>query len=293
MASNLFKKTEGKFVIYDVFQDSTSRFVNEHDKENARVKVASDPSSLAKQSSTIITMLPASPQVKEVFTGEGGLLNGLQAGSLVIDSSTIDQSVAVEMSELTKSSGGVHLDAPVSGGVVGAQAATLTFMVGGEEGSFAKAEPVLAKMGKNIVDCGKPGNGQVIKICNNMLLGITMLATSEAMALGARLGADPELLARIINTSSGRSWSSEVNNPHPNIIPTAPSSRNYDGGFGVSLMAKDMKLALTAASQSGSTIVLGSVASQVYNQVSKTESYGKKDFSVVYKWLCEFGQKFK
>jgi len=178
------------------------------------------------------------------------------------------------------------IDAPVSGGVGGAEAGTLTFMVGGTSPAFEKAKPYLEKMGKNIVHCGNNGNGQVVKICNNMLLAIGMIGTSEAMNLGKKLGMDPKLLASIINTSSGRCWASEINNPAPGVLPNSPASRDYEGGFGAALMTKDLSLAQTAANSADAKTPLGDLAYKIYTDVV-AQGMGKKDFSVAFKYLSE------
>jgi 3-hydroxyisobutyrate dehydrogenase len=160
-------------------------------------------------------------------------------------------------------------------------------MVGGSEADFKAARPYLQAMGKNLVHCGEFGTGQVAKICNNMLLGITMIGTAETMRLGIQLGMDPNLLAGILNTSTGRCWSSDTYNPCPGVMENVPSSQDYEGGFSVPLMAKDLRLAMEAAAQSGTTVLLGSTAAQIYGQVSRTPEIGNKDFSVVYKWISE------
>jgi 3-hydroxyisobutyrate dehydrogenase len=171
-------------------------------------------------------------------------------------------------------------DAPVSGGTGGAQAGTLTFMVGATPELFATLQPVLAQMGRNIVHCGEVGTGQIAKICNNLLLGITMVGVSEAMALGDALGIDTKVLAGIINSSTGRCWSSDTYNPWPGIIETAPSSRGYTGGFGAELMLKDLGLATEAARQAHQPVILGAVAQQLYQAMSQ-RGEGSKDFSAI------------
>jgi 3-hydroxyisobutyrate dehydrogenase len=178
-------------------------------------------------------------------------------------------------------------------GTLGAEAGTLTFMVGSPDASIFQTvkDTLLTHMGKNIVHCGTVGNGQVAKICNNMLLGISMVAASETMNLGVKLGMDPKLLAGIINTSSGRCWSTDTYNPCPGVLPNVPSSRDYEGGFGTSLMAKDLGLAVSAAQEVKASVLLGALAGQVYTQVSGTEGFEKKDFSSVYKWLNQGGKK--
>lgn len=228
----------------------------------------------------VITMLPSSPQVRQVYTGANGVLAHVGKGVTLIDSSTIDPHTAREVASAAKSQGNPMLDAPVSGGTGGAEAATLTFMVGGEHSDFERVKPVLAAMGKNIAYCGTAGNGQVAKICNNLILGISMIGVSEAMNLGASLGIDPNVLAGIVNTSSGRCWSSDTYNPFPGVLPNAPAARGYTGGFGVDLMLKDLGLAVDAARQSKQSILLGGLAQQIYQQWSHMGE-GSKDFSSI------------
>ena len=177
------------------------------------------------------------------------------------------------------------VDAPVSGGVGGAEAGTLTFMVGGADADFTAAQEYLRSMGANIVHCGAPSTGQVAKICNNLVLGISMAAVSEAMNLGVKMGIDPVKLAGIINTSSGRCWSSDTYNPHPGVIPTAPSNRDYEGGFGTDLMLKDMGLAADAAKSVNAPLPTGGAAASMYSIMSNN-GMGRKDFSAVYKLLA-------
>ncbi|WP_028312900.1 3-hydroxyisobutyrate dehydrogenase [Derxia gummosa] len=228
----------------------------------------------------IITMLPAAAQVREVYLGADGLLARAPRGRLFIDSSTIDPHSARAVAAEAARAGHAMLDAPVSGGTGGAEAGTLTFMVGGAEEDFARAKPVLAAMGRNLVHCGAGGNGQVAKIANNMLLGITMAGVAEAMALGVSLGMDPVTLAGIINTSSGRCWSSEVYNPWPGVVPTAPAARGYSGGFGTDLMLKDLGLATEAAKLARQPVPLGALAQQLYQGFSHA-GHGGLDFSAI------------
>lgn len=245
---------------------------------------ASSPAELASQVNTVVTMLPSNPHVKSVYMGEDGILSSIQQGTLCIDASTIDPNVAREVSEATQAAGARLVDAPVSGGTPGAAAATLTFMVGGSDKDFNEAQPLLANMGKNIVHCGDVGNGQVAKVCNNLVLAISMIGVSEAMNLGTRLGADPKVLAGIFNTSSARCWSSDTYNPYPGVMEGVPSSRGYSGGFGSNLMLKDLGLALDAASTSQTPMPLTAASAQVYSQL-RTLGYGGHDFSVVLEFL--------
>jgi len=184
----------------------------------------------------------------------------------------------------------VYLDCPVSGGVVGAAAGTLTFMVGGDKSKVTEVSPLLLGMGAKVVHCGDIGSGQAAKICNNMLLGISMIGVSETMNLGIRMGLDAKLLADIINSSTGRCWSSEIYNPVPDIVANVPSCRKYKGGFGSALIAKDLGLAQNAAAESKSPTPLGSMTHQIY-QLMCTQGYGELDFSAVYKFLQEQEKK--
>ena len=228
----------------------------------------------------IITMLPASQHVKSVYLGQEGLLANVFKQTALIDSSTIDPQTAREVASLAIAQGNVMLDAPVSGGTAGAEAGTLTFMVGGDSSVFDKFKDIFSKMGKNIVYCGESGNGQVAKVANNMLLGISMIGTAEAMSLGVSLGMDPKILAGIINTSSGRCWSSDTYNPFPGVLENVPSSRGYTGGFGTDLMLKDLGLAVEAAKVAKQPIPLGSLAQQMY-QTFSLQGYGALDFSAI------------
>jgi 3-hydroxyisobutyrate dehydrogenase len=228
----------------------------------------------------VITMLPAPAHVRSVLTAENGVLAGISKGVIIIDSSTIDPASAKAFAELAAQQGSVFVDAPVSGGTGGAAAGTLTFMVGGSSEAYATIKPVLSAMGKNIVHCGETGTGQAAKICNNLLLGISMAAVAEAMALGEALGIDPKVLGGIINSSTGRCWSSDTYNPMPGVIETAPSSRGYTGGFGTDLMLKDLGLATDAARLARQPAFLGALAQQLY-QVLSANGSGRLDFSSV------------
>jgi len=228
----------------------------------------------------IITMLPAAAHVKGVYLGENGLIASSRAGVMLIDCSTIDPHSAREVAKAAAEHGNPMLDAPVSGGTGGAAAGTLTFMVGGTDADFDRAQPILAAMGKNIVHCGAAGNGQVAKVANNMLLGISMIGVAEAMALGVALGMDAKTLAGVINTSSGRCWSSDTYNPFPGVLENAPASRGYSGGFGSDLMLKDLGLATEAAKQVRQPVILGALAQQLYQSFS-AQGHGSLDFSAI------------
>ena len=242
--------------------------------------ISTSPREAAQGTELVITMLPAAAHVRSVWLGEDGVLAGIDKGVPAVDCSTIDPQTARDVAAAAAKHGVQMADAPVSGGTGGAQAGTLTFMVGAPQALFDTLHPVLAQMGRNIVHCGDVGTGQVAKICNNLLLGISMVGVSEAMALGAALGIDSEVLAGVINSSTGRCWSSEVYNPWPGIVETAPASRGYTGGFGAELMLKDLGLATEAARQAHQPVVMGAVAQQLYQAMS-LRGEGGKDFSAI------------
>ncbi|MCW2268298.1 3-hydroxyisobutyrate dehydrogenase [compost metagenome] len=243
-------------------------------------QISSSPRDAAQQSDMVITMLPAAAHVRGVYLSEDGVLAGVRKGTPVVDCSTIDPQTARDVSVAAAKQGVDLADAPVSGGTGGAAAGTLTFMVGASDELFATLQPVLAQMGRNIVHCGAVGTGQIAKICNNLLLGISMVGVSEAMALGNALGIDTKVLAGIINSSTGRCWSSDTYNPWPGIIETAPASRGYTGGFGAELMLKDLGLATEAARQAHQPVIMGAVAQQLYQAMS-LRGDGGKDFSAI------------
>jgi 3-hydroxyisobutyrate dehydrogenase len=243
-------------------------------------RISESPKHAAQGSDLVITMLPAAAHVRSVYLGEDGVLAGIAAGVPAVDCSTIDPQTIRDVAAAAAKQGVVLGDAPVSGGTGGAQAGTLTFMVGASAEHFEVLKPVLARMGKNIVHCGDIGTGQIAKICNNMLLGISMIGVAEAMALGNSLGIDTGILANIINSSTGRCWSSEIYNPWPGVVETAPASRGYTGGFGADLMLKDLGLATEAARAAHQPVILGALAQQLYQAMSQ-RGEGGKDFSAI------------
>ncbi|NWD66129.1 3-hydroxyisobutyrate dehydrogenase [Pseudomonas gingeri] len=242
--------------------------------------ISASPKVAAQGSELVITMLPAAAHVRSVWLGDEGVLAGIGRGVPAVDCSTIDPQTAKDVAAAAAKQGVAMADAPVSGGTGGAAAGTLTFMVGASAELFTTLQPVLAQMGRNIVHCGEVGTGQIAKICNNLLLGISMVGVSEAMALGAALGIDTQVLAGVINSSTGRCWSSESYNPWPGIVDTAPASRGYTGGFGAELMLKDLGLATEAARQAHQPVVLGAVAQQLYQAMS-LRGEGGQDFSAI------------
>ncbi|MBA1193388.1 3-hydroxyisobutyrate dehydrogenase [Pseudomonas entomophila] len=243
-------------------------------------QVSASPKAAASTAELVITMLPAAAHVRSVYLGEDGVLAGIRPGTPALDCSTIDPQTAREVSKAAAAQGVELGDAPVSGGTGGAAAGTLTFMVGASPALFDTLKPVLAVMGRNVVHCGEVGTGQIAKICNNLLLGISMIGVSEAMALGSALGIDLQVLAGIINSSTGRCWSSEAYNPWPGIVETAPASRGYTGGFGADLMLKDLGLATEAARQARQPVMMGALAQQLYQAMSQ-RGEGGKDFSAI------------
>ncbi|MDX9687062.1 3-hydroxyisobutyrate dehydrogenase [Halopseudomonas formosensis] len=276
MARNLLKAGH-QLTVSDLSQSAVAGLVE------AGATAAASIAELARSDvEMIITMLPAAPHVKGVYLGEDGLLAHVAPHVRLIDSSTIDPMSARQVAEAAAARGNSLIDAPVSGGTGGATAGTLTFMVGGDKADFDAALPVLQAMGKNIVHCGPTGNGQVAKVANNMLLAITMIGTAEAMNLGVSLGMDPAVLAGIINTSSGRNWSSDTYNPYPGVMDNVPASRGYTGGFGTDLMLKDLGLATEAAKQARQPVILGGLAQQLY-QTFSSQGNGALDFSAIIK----------
>lgn len=228
----------------------------------------------------VISMLPASRQVEDLYLGEEGLLQSIDPETTIIDSSTIDSSSAKKVAAAAAELDIAMLDAPVSGGVAAAAAGTLAFMCGGDAETFSIAKPVLEDMGKNIFHAGDHGAGQVAKACNNMLLAIHMIGTSEALRMGADNGLDPAVLSEIMLASSGRNWSLELYNPYPGVMDSAPASNNYQPGFMVDLMVKDLGLAMDCAVGSGSSTPLGSMARSLY-AAHAANGNGDRDFSSI------------
>jgi 3-hydroxyisobutyrate dehydrogenase len=241
-------------------------------------KAAAGVAAAASGADVVITMLPAGKQVCEVYLGSNGVLASAGVGTLLIDSSTIDVETARTVAAAAEKKALGMLDAPVSGGVGGAQAGTLTFMVGGDAAAFARAKPMLEAMGKTIVHAGGPGNGQAAKICNNMILGISMIAVSEAFVLAEKLGLDAQKLFDIASKSSGQCWSLTSYCPVPGPVPTAPSNRDYQAGFTAAMMLKDLKLSQEAARAGGATTRLGAEATAIYDRYVGSGNAGK-DFS--------------
>ncbi|KAL0099592.1 hypothetical protein PUN28_019781 [Cardiocondyla obscurior] len=277
MAKNLLKM-KCELTVYDSNKSAVINLME------AGANSASNLAQVSRDAQVIISMLPSNEHVLDVYTGENGILSAAKSNTLLIDSSTVDPSVSQLVALQAQERNLRFIDSPVSGGVNAAKDGTLTFMVGGTEMNFNDAKSILETLGSRIVHCGDVGMGQAAKLCNNMLLAISMIGTAEAFNLGQKLGLNAKILADIINSSSGRCWSSDLYNPVPGILPNVPSSKNYEGGFGTTLMAKDLGLAQSAATRTQTPIPLGSLAHQIYRTVI-AQGYSNKDFSVVYQFL--------
>ena len=239
------------------------------------IAVAGSAAEAVSDAEIVVTMLPAGRHVVEVWSST---LPAAKAGALFIDCSTIDVDNARKAHELASRHAMQSLDAPVSGGTGGAKAATLTFMAGGEDAAFARARPVLEAMGKKIVHCGAAGAGQAAKICNNMILGVSMIAVGEAFVLAEKLGLSHQALFDVASTSSGQCWSLTSYCPVPGPVPTSPANNSYKPGFAAHLMLKDLKLSQEAAQASGASTPLGALAAQLYGLYAAWGE-GGSDFS--------------
>jgi 3-hydroxyisobutyrate dehydrogenase len=277
MAANLVKAGH-KVVGVDVTQAALDRHVSAGGVAGASIADA------VADADVVVTMLPSGREVNALYLGDNGIVPNVKAGALLIDSSTIDVDTARAVAKAAAAKGLAMLDAPVSGGTGGATAGTLTFMCGGEDATFARARPYLDAMGKTIVHAGGPGNGQAAKICNNMILGITMIATSEAFVLAEKLGLDAQKLFDIASKSSGQSWSLTTYCPVPGPVPTSPANRGYQPGFTAAMMLKDLKLAQDAARSAGAVTPMGSEAASLYGLYA-AQGEGGTDFSGIVNFL--------
>jgi len=240
----------------------------------------------AKGVDVLVSMLPAGRHVEGLYLGAAGVLANAAPDTLLIDCSTIDSGTARKVAQAAAERGLAMLDAPVSGGTGGAEAGTLTFMVGGSAAALERGRPLFAAMGRNVFHAGASGAGQIAKICNNMLLAVLMSGTAEALALGVRNGLDPATLSEIMKQSSGGNWALNVYNPYPGVMEQAPAARGYSGGFLVDLMNKDLGLAQTTAEQSGCAIPLGALARSLFQLHASTHAAGQLDFSSI-QWLYQ------
>jgi 3-hydroxyisobutyrate dehydrogenase len=240
---------------------------------------------VASRAEIVVTMLPAGQHVREVYLEIGGVLDNAKPGTLLIDCSTIDVESARAVAAAAEAKGLPMIDAPVSGGVGGAQAGTLTFMVGGSESAFAQAQPLLEAMGKTVVHAGGSGNGQAAKICNNMILGVSMIVVSEAFLLAEKLGLDAQKLFEISSKSSGQCWSLPNYCPVPGPVPTSPANRDYQAGFTAAMMLKDLKLAQDAARSAAAATPMGAGAAAVYERFVQDGEGAGVDFSGIIRFL--------
>ncbi len=277
MARNLLKAQE-QVRAFDLSAPAIKPIVD------AGAKATASALEAVREADTVVTMLPVGSHVCSVYLDDAGILKAVRKGTLLIDCSTIDIDSARAVHAAAAGAGFDFLDAPVSGGVGGAEAATLAFMCGGSDAAFARAQPILEKMGKRIVHAGGPGAGQAAKICNNMLLAISMIGTCEAFALGEKLGLEHQKLFDIMSAASGQCWSLTTYCPVPGPVPAAPSNRDYAGGFATALMLKDLKLAQSAAQSAGATTPLGAEAAQLYSLFA-AKGHSGTDFSGIIKVL--------
>ena len=275
MAINLIK-AGFSVSVFDLMPTSVERLTA------AGAQAAATAADAVQNVDVVISMLPASKHVESLYLGEAGLLSKIAPGTLIIDSSTIAPESTRKVADAANARGLSMIDAPVSGGVAGAQGGTLTFIVGGSDTALAQARPLLEAMGKNIFHAGDAGAGQVAKICNNMLLSVLMSGTADALQLGVNNGLDPSVLSDIMRKSSGGNWALEVYNPYPGVMETAPASRDYEGGFLVDLMIKDLGLAMASALDTGTATPMGSLARSLY-VAHGDNGFGQVDFSSIQK----------
>ncbi|MCW8092218.1 3-hydroxyisobutyrate dehydrogenase [Alteromonas sp. ASW11-130] len=274
MAENLIKSGM-QVTVFDLVEEAVAAL------KSKGAKAAASAMEAVKDVDVVITMLPAAKHVKSLYMGEQSLIEATKPGTLMIDSSTIDAESARVVGEAVNNAGRLFVDAPVSGGTAGAQAGTLTFIMGGKEKAIAKATPVLQCMGKNLFHAGDTGAGQVAKICNNMLLAVLMAGTSEALQLAIDNGLDPKVVSDIMLQSSGSNWTLEKYNPCPGVMENVPSSKDYQGGFMVKLMNKDLTLAMNAASNSESPTPMAATAQSLY-KLHQNKGNADKDFSSIF-----------
>ncbi|MDC0602606.1 3-hydroxyisobutyrate dehydrogenase [Aliiglaciecola sp.] len=280
MAANLIQSGH-KVTVFDLSESAMSTLVEQGAQQ------ANTAADAVKHADVVVSMLPAGKHVESLYLDDSnGLKHVMGAGTLVIDSSTIDSATAQRVGKYLNAAGFGFVDAPVSGGVAGAAAGTLTFIVGGCHNHFEQAKPILENMGKNIFHAGEVGAGQVAKICNNMLLSVLMAGTSEALQLAIDNGLDPAVMSDIMLQSSGRNWTLELYNPCPDVMPNVPSSNDYKGGFMVDLMRKDLGLAMETSLQSQSTTPMGALAQSLFSFHS-ANGHGQKDFSSIFEMFSK------
>jgi 3-hydroxyisobutyrate dehydrogenase len=277
MVANLLKKGFA-VVAYDVVPAALAGAVE------AGASAARSCAEVASRSDLVVTMVPSSAQVETAYLGRDGVLEGIAAGRLAVDMSTIDPGMSRRVAEALRARGVRFIDAPVSGGVPGAVDGTLAIMVGGDARDVDEARPVLAAMGASVIHVGPVGSGEVAKLCNNLIAGVAAVAVSEAFRIAEGFGVDPKILTDVISKSSGRTWVMEVNHPVPGQAPRAASNRDYEPGFMTDLMAKDLGLAVSAARDLRVPVFVAPAAQQVL-RLASSHGYGRKDFSSVFLFL--------
>ncbi|ERP89601.1 3-hydroxyisobutyrate dehydrogenase [Alcanivorax sp. P2S70] len=277
MAANLVKAGH-EVIAFDLVPELLNAAVEQG------AKAADSAAQAVQGADVVISMLPSAGAVRGLYLGEAGVLKHIDASALIIDCSTIDADTAREVAAIAKEQGRVMIDAPVSGGVGGAKAGTLTFICGGQEEAIDRARTVLECMGAQVFRAGDNGAGQLAKICNNMLLAIHMIGTAEALQMGADHGLDPAVLSEIMKASSGDNWSLDKYNPWPGVMENVPASNEYEGGFAVKLMNKDLGLALQAALSSQSATPMGNLAKSLY-AAHGNHGYAEKDFSSIQRFF--------
>jgi 3-hydroxyisobutyrate dehydrogenase len=277
MLTNLLKKGFA-VVAYDLVPAALAAAVK------AGASGAASAADVAKRSDLVVTMLPSSAHVEAAYLGAGGVLEGVAAGRLCVDMSTIDPSASRRVAAALGQRQVRFLDAPVSGGVPGAVDGTLAIMVGGDARDLDEARPALAAMGANIIHVGAVGSGEVAKLCNNLIAGVAAVAVSEAFRIAEGFGVDPKVLTDVISKSSGNTWVMEKAHPVPGLVPRAASSRDYEGGFMTDLMAKDLGLAVSAARDLRVPVVVAPAAQQIL-RLASSHGLGRKDFTAIYTFL--------
>ncbi len=277
MAANLVRNGES-VVVFDLVADAVKQL------EDKGAMAAASPQEAVKNADVVVTMLPAAQHVKSLYIGEQGIIAHAKTGALFIDCSTIDAQSAKEVGAGAINAGYAFIDAPVSGGVAGAAAGTLTFIMGGDDAAVSRAKPVLKHMGANLFHAGELGAGQIAKLCNNMLLSVLMTGTSEALQLAIANGLDPKVMSDIMLQSSGCNWTLQKYNPCPDVMDNVPSSNQYQGGFMVKLMNKDLSLAMEAAQQVGASTPMAAAAQALY-RMHQLKGNADRDFSSIFELL--------
>ena len=277
MLANLVKKGFA-VTAYDIVPAALERAVK------AGATAAASTADAARGADVVVTMLPSSSHVESVYLGKGGVLEGVAAGKLCVDMSTIDPAVSRRVGEAVRAKGVRFIDAPVSGGVPRAIDGTLAIMIGGDARDVEEARPALAAMGANIIHVGPVGAGEVAKICNNLIAGVAAVAVSEAFRIAEAFGVDHKVLTDVISKSSGNTWVMEAAHPVPGMVPRAASSHDYEGGFMTDLMAKDLGLAVNAARELRIPVVVSPAAQQVL-RLASSHGFGRKDFTSIYQFL--------